>query len=165
MTISVLSQYLFHVISKLPSHKHNDFLRIVYLIEAVDYHKRNLDFAQKLEPSEAGWMRGALQPPEDWKTSIDIKEPSQIAHYWSYLVSIIEFEAFLTTIVRLSDVAFTLLNQEMMKAAIEAQVLTKREAKYVKNIRDYCDKKTNLNTVFYKRAHITKFWNKRGKTG
>lgn len=99
--------------------------------------------------------RGA-PTPEDWKTSIDIKEPSQIAHYWSYLVSIIEFEAFLTTIVRLSDVAFTLLNQEMMKAAIEAQVLTKREAKYVKNIRDYCDKKNKPKYSFLQKSTYNK---------
>jgi hypothetical protein len=40
-----------------------------------------------------------LTPPTDWKTSLDIKNPKEISHYWSHMVSIIEFEAFLTGIV------------------------------------------------------------------
>ncbi len=114
MTISVQSQYLFHVIEKLSSDKQDDFLRIIYLIEAIDYHKRNLDAAQKLETSDKGWQRGALQPPEDWKTSLRDIRPEEKAHYWSFMVSIIEFEAFLAAIVRLSDVSYSLLNKEII---------------------------------------------------
>ncbi|MCB1721120.1 MAG: hypothetical protein H6859_11035 [Rhodospirillales bacterium] len=141
MTISVKSQYLYHVIEKLSSEKHNDFLRIIFLIEAVDYHKRNLDAAQKLEVTSGGWQRGTLQPPEDWKTSLGNISSEEKAHYWSFMVSIIELEAFLSAIVRLSDVSYSLLNKQMIDAALSLGRIKPNEAGWVGNIRGYCENK------------------------
>lgn len=148
MTISVLSKYLYHVIHEIQPCKRDDFLRIIYLVEAIDYHKRNLDSAQKLERSDSGYLRGRLTPPENWGTSLDIQNPEEIAHYWSYLVSIIEFEAFLTTIVRLSDFAFLRLNKEMLEAAVQLEKLATKEAEHLKNVRDYCNKKNKSKYKF-----------------
>ena len=151
MTISVLSQYLYHVIEKLPQYRHNAFLRIIYLVEAFDYHKRNLDFAQRLEPSEFGWMRGVLQAPDDWETSLDIEGSGELSHYWSYLVSIIEFEAFLSAVVRFSDVTFfNLLNNQLINEEVEIGNLTKKEAGYIKNIGSYSEKKNKPKYKFLK---------------
>lgn len=130
MTISVQSQYLFHVLEKLPQHKHDDFLRIIYLVELIDYHKRNLDKAQKLEQGSNGWMRGTLVAPNDWKTSLKLKDESEKCHYWTHLVSIIEFEAFLTGVVRFSDVAFINLNRDANCCSREGRFVRERSFVY-----------------------------------
>lgn len=90
--IGILSKHLPKTVFHLGSPPGDCILELIFLVESARYHLHNF---QKL-------IQGNGEAPTDFQSGTDIKG-EMLNHIWCQMVSITEFEAFLTTSKRCLD--------------------------------------------------------------
>lgn len=112
------------------------FDRLAYLYEIVEHKKYCLEKARKITPDKNGWYCGITPLPEHKSIQIGANE-KDAQNAWSVFIFASELEAYLSEIIRFSNLSLKLLNEEFFHLLEQEQKINNKDRKQMDTIPKY----------------------------